>query len=1233
MSSRIRFVVLFAAFGMVLFHPCRAAEHTLVLREYLRQSWTDELLYYPFIAENGACDARSVTLTSPHGAVPAQLTDIVTWPGTQWVKSARLSFIAGLAPLAADTYMIRYSTQPSAAGPATDLRVTPAADQVEIATRQFGARLLLGTKTYPQPVPAAQAPGPVIALRMGDGAWFGGSRMAGPGKIAGYSATLTDSGPVFARVETKYTYDNGNTLTLALLVAASDNTIRMEERVPKDQPADRCELILSRGLPSFIFQVWNEGRMDRPCFKKGYGSVGEWDIWEEVPLKDYAAPAGYPSNLVTKLSPWEDWFGTFTQRTIRLKLDGTTRELQIHSLDPGAWVEPRDIRTIFSTDADPDPAKGLWVGWNQKMLPVLRDVNGEIILQVNAAQGTRKWMISDCLSTNTWKEMTVGPTPETRPAIGCRLDEVKEFALEWKGDAGSHPRVWMSKTELEAKWARKDADSAILAELIRGGAAKTPESAVSVAVSGGNSNNALGAYLLSGGSPDVAQQTQMLARLRKNLQCDPKSLMFNVGQVCSYYDALIDSPVVPEDERASLRAQMANLAYGIADPATWSAERGYCSGNSNMTVNFVMGLGMIACTIPDHPMAKTWYRSADLMMDQFLTSMVGPNGEWPESMGHHGLVSVAAMLTFAVASTNAGFRDYVNDPRMKRLMLYQAKLHTPRDPRPRGPVYVDANLQSNRRYIPAMGRDSFSADQNWALSGIMARATAKSDPAYSAAMQWLWLQSGPRAWQSTFKMGGFEYVYCDRSLPAQKPDWNSEVFPRAGVVLRHGLDTADEHMVMLYSGDHTHAFYPQHAGSIPAIFAYGKPVGGCFAGDYWFQERFLTCHVDIAGPLGTLAERKVVSGYDGGARKGEGMWGWPDADASPARYSEHGGAANVSAFSTLPRQDYAAIDVALHRAVPMNLDWRTTLPAWPATPAGKPPVDWRRQVLWLKSNDPAGSAYLLMRDSVQGGATMWQMWTLSELLDTPAAVADVATSLANKPGYTVQPARELSGDRFTAIGQQGVDIEYFIASPADTPRYTLRWGADKYDWANTLKEPEYQDLLHLQLPGDGAYYLAFYPRKRGAPAPAFSTLSEGRIIKVQGDFGVDYGFLATRETTAAGDGVSFTGTAASVQARTDSTVLSLGARGTVRYQGYTLASAFPASLRVAGKTLTLELPAGIQPPAFGVMQPFPGGIVTIAAPGTIVLAKRYPGVKLAKTAAGWTLTAPPGIRSIPLTSR
>ena len=108
------------------------------------------------------------------------------------------------------------------------------------------------------------------------------------------------------------------------------------------------------------------------------------------------------------------------------------------------------------------------------------------------------------------------------------------------------------------------------------------------------------------------------------------------------------------------------------------------------------------------------------------------------------------------------------------------------------------------------------------------------------------------------------------------------------------------------------------------------------------------------------------------------------------------------------------------------------------TPATEPKLEWTRQALYLKDTDPAGPTYLVVRDTTHGGQpTAWQFWTLSEKLGTPAQVRDLNAFLADKPGAKLLPARELpAGARYTAIGQFGVDVEYFIASPTGTSRHT-----------------------------------------------------------------------------------------------------------------------------------------------------------------------------------------------------
>ena len=112
-------------------------------------------------------------------------------------------------------------------------------------------------------------------------------------------------------------------------------------------------------------------------------------------------------------------------------------------------------------------------------------------------------------------------------------------------------------------------------------------------------------------------------------------------------------------------------------------------------------------------------------------------------------------------------------------------------------------------------------------------------------------------------------------------------------------------------------------------------------------------------------------------------------------------------------------------------------------------------------------------------------------------------------------------------------------------------------------------MLHLQLASDGIYFVAFYPRRRNDPAPTFASVGNGRIIKTEGDFGIDYGFLSAEKAKALAANVRFIGTAGSVQDRTDGLVLSLGATGEVSYKGYQVVSDSAVSVTIADDKITI----------------------------------------------------------------
>ncbi|HEY3418361.1 MAG TPA: hypothetical protein VGM23_15915, partial [Armatimonadota bacterium] len=699
--------------------------------------------------------------------------------------------------------------------------------------------------------------------------------------------------------------------------------------------------------------------------------------------------------------------------------------------------------------------------------------------------------------------------------------------------------------------------------------------------------DALGAYLLTGDAR-VATETRVVDRLRNHLALfGAFDTMRFAPHVLALYDALIDGPLVPEAERPVLRARLAYLGYAQAAPERWSNERGYRSYNLNMSVAHTLYLGMIACAIPEHPCAPAWVQPAIELIDELLNE-VGPAGEWPESISNYVHVSVTVMLHFAIAARSAGFQDYVNDARMKRLLDYFAKQHAPADIHPR------ESGEPVPRALPPHGRSQ--AGHRNGLPGMAARAMRECDSAFSAAQQWLWRQIGENREISNAALGGFEQVYLDASLPDALPDWPTELFPQAGVIFRRGFGTSREDYINLISADFPHQVFSSETGAFSLICAQGAPLAGSFYGGYAEREELLTSRVCLARGVGSGEERKLRVGYTGTVVTPEEESSGRRIEKPLARFGEQEGVSNVSRFSTLPRQDYAAVDVALVH--PQRVGWQPVqdLPDWPVSGEGTPPLHWRRQVLFLK-----GAGYLLIRDTVRGGQpTMWQMWTLSESLDRP----DITVAPA---GQQILPARRLEGDRFTARGQFGVDVEYYIAAPTNTPRHTLRWGTtyhpERCSWhpLSMLRDnyAEYRDLLHLQLPGDGAYFVAFFPRLPEEEAPAFSTLGDGKIIKVRGNFGTDYGFLNAQPEIAEADGILFKGTAASVQDHPGDLVLSLGAPGAIRHpSGYALVADGAAQLSV-GDQITMTVPADDMPQQVSVALPQQPELVTLTIPAGV----------------------------------
>jgi hypothetical protein len=1087
-----------------------------LLKEHLGYAWSNQVVSYAFSAPQGQCAAGSLRLSGPRGAQAVQLLDAVAWPGSAFVQSGRVAFVVDdLKPLTVNAYALEFSGTPAApAALPTALSVTTNAGQAELTTPRFGARLPLGQAIYDPPREPGKVAGPVAALRLADGTWFGGSRLTGSTPVKSWSARLLESGPVVARVETVYTYADGNTLRVMTQLNAGDYAVQFDMEAARDRNADGWELLLAKGIG----------------IGEGVKLTGMRYLAKEVPFTvDVAATAPF-----LFLNPWpgDGWFPD-SPATVRLKVAGKNTELHLSVVDCASWVTPKTNAPWFNfLTWSLEGIEIMWDGWRSKRIP-LSPAEGGIKLQMSLLSGRRKWTVGERPDGAGLLDAFVARgVGHYTPMPG--LDEIKDLVLEWP-DGPKHPYLFASADEI-ATMAKRN--------------------------------------------PKAYQDLTSLAPLTNVLSNLGAIDYFRaIMEVAVRYDMMIDSGKIPPADRPLWKARTAYMAYLVADPSHWSFERGCCSGNPNMTVSRTINVGFMGFALRDHPMSKTWTDRALTWTKYWLETIVDDSGSWPES-AHYARVTWADFADIAILARQAGVHDFFKDPKFRKMSLFYEKTMLPPHP-----LRLNGTPSAAVRGTPLYGRGT-RIDAWGGMASVQAALLAKDDPAFSAIMQWCWKETGYSDMFS-HNTAGMTALLSNRDLPLARPDWKSEFLPTLGYLLRSHLGTPYENYLLFvteYFRSPDGEIWPPDTGAIANWYALGKPVGGSFS------RAAETTH-------GVTVNRVIPA------------MNWDPASGATVKGAGYVTTVRHDASAILPGLDYASVNFSVWSNRDIFLAIPKDMPALPKrNKEGSLPMEWRRQLFLVSDDKPEGITYMVLRDSVSGGQpSQWNFWTLSEKIGTPEDAKNRDAFLADKPGAKMAPLRELKGNRLTAFGQFGVDLDYFIAAPANTPRHTLRFGLSQGAYGVERALPEYQDLLYLQRPGDGDYFVALFPRLSDQPAPEFESLSKDRGMRITGTFGTDTILLTQSPAEISSKPVRLKGTAAMAQDRVAGLKLLLGAAGEVECRDYRMMAAVPATLSVTPESLSLALGAMTEATE-----------ITLEAPGKWKVA---PG-----TAAGVTWTPGKGNR-------
>jgi len=726
---------------------------TFTLRDDLQRNWERELVFFP--VEQGVFGGKHLTLIGPEGkAIPYQ------WVPAQHTPSGEdsIAFLASVPEFGQSTYRL-VEGEPLRE---TDLKVEETQDIVRVTNRFTG--IAVDRRK-------ALLAGPIAGVRLPSGRWVGGGELTSPLKPEGCTVKVAANGPVFADVLVSYHLPEGNYWRSRFRIISAEPVILVDEEFHLPE-GSFYTLKLGKG--------WDPDRM----FYRDYS------VCKTARISDTKG------DRLFLMMAWVWWWGwkPCGNWTSFYRSDGDDL-LAIGCREPGVWMDPG--RTKWRTSVD---IKKAGIG---------------AVFQLRGF--ARKWMLAALPKTQSVTDRKLfAPLPQQYliKYSDVPLDLIKDYVTEWDDSGTQHPRLFVTKQELERFRQTFKVNKDRLEQL-----RKTDLTVQKM-------DEAIAYFLATG---DVALGRRIAEMALRRLQnavdiyvrqdsyptqgSDLPRHYNNTTFAVNACDAALAPGVLSAEERRRMKAQLAYLGYTLASPTVCSPERGYAA-NPNMTTSIRGVLGIVACTIPDHPRAAEWAQMAIREMKHELDHWSGPGGGWLEAP-HYMTVSMDAIIPLAVALRRTSFTDtdWACYPRLKKTVEWLAKISTPPDPRLGGD-----------RHMPAVG-NTYTGERT-CLPGWMARICREEDPEYARSMQWMWRAHGcpttPGIGGAYPGVRGYSFIMLDESIPAEPPKWASEHFPEAGAVFRAHFP-GDRETYMHYIQGKMHQHYDYDEGSF-ILWGKGQPL-------------------------------------------------------------------------------------------------------------------------------------------------------------------------------------------------------------------------------------------------------------------------------------------------------------------------------------------------------------------------------------------------------------------------
>jgi hypothetical protein len=1134
--------------------------------------WTVQRGFAPDLV-NYAIDApadggRGLRLFNADGdALPVQVT-----PAGQ--GKATLSFVAEVPPGGASTYWLAATGQGETAPPAVSATTD---DGVLVLANQLLAVKVpaLQEKTFATPVAADTLPAPLLAFRGADAVWKGEGKLLSQRPVAKFTVTQTATGPVFTAIRYRLEYAGGGWYEATVQVTDRAPLAEVREAYDLGQVGEKCSefwsLDLSKGWDADASEHMNVagqafvGVTYQPIEQDAVGAGGtqatDFDLSGQMAIHHDSCWG----------SRYKSYYGIH-QAAARAADEDDYPLAMVAPLHKGEWrraeslpieITGRQVRIRFPMDAarisfktNPGTDTGPFsCHEHDPDLPesLVRRVWGLVLAPPALPVTAPKGHGSNCLGYAIRNLYgTVG------------LDRFKDFVLDWPEGKVTYPRVFITPEDAERYRAAVQADPQW--KLATFEHQKMPVGTRYF-------------YVLTG-DPAVAQQevSQVITDLDEAIVLHTAALSVGHhhanavwGLPLAHAESVLSWPDLPAESRTAIRRRLALLSYLLTDPDVTSAGNGSHHGNPNMGLARLSDRSNVAALIPDHPMHRAWADYMGEFLAYKMGSFMAPEGGWFEygvSYHMHGYGKVARGLMGALADKVPAAAQIWNYNRLD--LDYYLNLLSP----------VDTRFGS--RLNPGMAN---SPTGNPAHLVQLMGTVAGKDPAFAANLRWGWDVSGQMIGSGADMIT--VPAMARPQIPAQEPKLTTRSYPGFGVIFR-AHQGPDETCLYLRSG-YLWSHWNFDQGN---LILYSKGAALLPPQPYQYDSG----KIDRAFP-----DKNFLHFGD---PANDMVYAWPDSNIVDSAFGD-------------------SVDYARHS---------TGYPDWYFTPGSKPGLGkplprseapgttdgafhWDRQVAFLKSPDPKGANYFVLRDTVNGPGKAASWFNLSvpglkQHITVAGEKVAVDTEWPTKlevifpgrpdPAFEMKETRLPSGfveDQYFTFSRpvgDGKPISRDYVLPDGSPVFNTFWTGQRKDapdiWdyfiaiAHNPAHPEYVKNTYafnpkmrqstwqqvtMRLPNAPGQEVAWllYPRGAGEAAPVATSPAPG-VTKVVTGEGTDYVFLAPESFTWTGEGVSFTGAAGAVRVGKDgkTTLILSAGPGKVGYQDAVIASAVPFQKTVAAKT-------------------------------------------------------------------